>query len=668
MTKDPTADIRDARGKFKKGFSGNPTGTHRKPEAAEEPSGVRLDSWLGAFSGIGDENRDKRQNHTPVLTCVSYQQAVDLWRTSDIAAKAVEHLGKECFRNGYEWQFANNDTTDAEEIQQDLEDDFEELEIDDAVEWAIAVSRGIGGSAILLGIDDNQKMHMPVKEGTHPGLDWVKVLEPIELTVWSYYDDPSKPKYGQPKEFLLSNFYHEHGLRAPSARTNRDPLGHIIHETRLDVYQGVRVSEYQQYRSNELDEFWGDSIFVRLFEILRDFDISWAAAGILSQDFSVQTLSMENLMSLVAKHPDKVRARARALNLSRSVAGVQLIDTKEKMERHSTNISNFPELLDRISARTSAGIGIPLSLWMNNGTKGIGNTDDPVVRFYYDGIASEQRRKVRRRLKKYASMVMRRKHTYKIPKRYNPKFLPLYSVTEKDAAEIKLNLARADEIYVKYGVMSPDEIRRTRFFGGFSQETALPEGKKAPGFVAMQPKGVGGAGVPGATPGAATPNAHAVTGYARRNPNATVTPKRADEDGPGDRLMFAGFPVVIESPRGSTRSWTDSDGTKGSTRMRYDYGFIEGAMGADGDSVDVYLGPSESAAWVYVVHQMKKSTDFAEYDEDKVMLGFSSADHARDAYLHQYDDDRFFGGMSMMTVEDFRRRLRFTPTKVTNAE
>lgn len=91
--------------------------------------------------------------------------------------------------------------------------------------------------------------------------------------------------------------------------------------------------------------------------------------------------------------------------------------------------------------------------------------------------------------------------------------------------------------------------------------------------------------------------------------------------------------------------------------MKYDYGYVLGTRGADGDSVDVYLGPSEGAAWVYVVHQNSKSSDFTEYDEDKVMLGFDSANHARDAYLRQYDDERFFRGMSQMTIDDFRRKL-----------
>jgi SPP1 gp7 family putative phage head morphogenesis protein len=119
---------------------------------------------------------------------------------------------------------------------------------------------------------------------------------------------------------------------------------------------------------------------------------------------------------------------------------------------------------------------------------------------------------------------------------------------------------------------------------------------------------------------------------------------------------FAGFPIVIENDIGSTRSWVDRTGNVGRTTMLAPYGYIDGAIGADGDEVDVYLGPDENAAWVYVVHQ-HAPPDFVAYDEDKVMLGYPSSAAAERAYLAQYTDPRFFGGMSQMSVADFRAAL-----------
>lgn len=136
---------------------------------------------------------------------------------------------------------------------------------------------------------------------------------------------------------------------------------------------------------------------------------------------------------------------------------------------------------------------------------------------------------------------------------------------------------------------------------------------------------------------------------------------------------LVGLRIVIESPAGSVREWTDADGASGRTVMRWSYGYLDGFGGADGEDVDVYKGPEQDPSEVFVIHQRRKGAPDAEdwpiYDEDKVMLGWSSADAAKAAYLEQYDDPRFFGGMSVFTVDDFKRRLHANPgRKLTHAD
>jgi SPP1 gp7 family putative phage head morphogenesis protein len=127
---------------------------------------------------------------------------------------------------------------------------------------------------------------------------------------------------------------------------------------------------------------------------------------------------------------------------------------------------------------------------------------------------------------------------------------------------------------------------------------------------------------------------------------------------------FAGFDVVVENDVGTTRSWIDTDGTVGRTLMKFPYGYLPGTLGADGEPVDTYLGDDESAPWVYVIHQLAKLGGFIEHDEDKVMIGFRSADAAARAYNSQYSDPRFFGGMSQMSIADFRAALERDRTEM----
>ena len=120
----------------------------------------------------------------------------------------------------------------------------------------------------------------------------------------------------------------------------------------------------------------------------------------------------------------------------------------------------------------------------------------------------------------------------------------------------------------------------------------------------------------------------------------------------------------MENAKGSTRSGTDPDGNEWSIEMKAHYGEIRRAEGADGDLLDAYVGDSEDAKWVYVVHQVNPAThdNPGKFDEDKVMLGFKSANEAIEAYQSHYDRDDFFGGMTMIPLSKFKAWIKLDKT------
>lgn len=110
-----------------------------------------------------------------------------------------------------------------------------------------------------------------------------------------------------------------------------------------------------------------------------------------------------------------------------------------------------------------------------------------------------------------------------------------------------------------------------------------------------------------------------------------------------------GIPVAIENKPGSVRSGVDKDGEKWETKMRVPYGYIKGTKGADGEEVDAFVGPKKDAKDAYVVHQHKP--DGKGYDEDKIMLGFPSKAEAKKTFLQHYDDPKFLGPISRVSME-----------------
>jgi phage gp29-like protein len=124
------------------------------------------------------------------------------------------------------------------------------------------------------------------------------------------------------------------------------------------------------------------------------------------------------------------------------------------------------------------------------------------------------------------------------------------------------------------------------------------------------------------------------------------------------RRTFAGLPIAIENPVGSIRQWKGHDGKAGATRMKHDYGFIEGHLSGDDEPLDCYLGPNPNATHVYNIHQLL-APDFKRWDEDKAMIGFDSEADARAAYAaHRDDGERAIDTVSVIPIERFKARLK----------
>ena len=64
--------------------------------------------------------------------------------------------------------------------------------------------------------------------------------------------------------------------------------------------------------------------------------------------------------------------------------------------------------------------------------------------------------------------------------------------------------------------------------------------------------------------------------------------------------------------------------------------------------------PDEFASKVYVVHTLDPET--GRYDEDKAMVGFSSAWEAAQAFKDNYSYPDFFGSMDAMSIAALRAR------------
>lgn len=134
--------------------------------------------------------------------------------------------------------------------------------------------------------------------------------------------------------------------------------------------------------------------------------------------------------------------------------------------------------------------------------------------------------------------------------------------------------------------------------------------------------------------------------------NPTEAQKEAGNYKKG-HIKINGFDITIEQPSGSVRSGKDANGKEWSVTMNNTYGYIRGTESVDGDHIDVFLGPDMNSDIVYVVDQV--NTD-GSFDEHKVMMGFSSLEDARSAYLSNYEEGwKGLGNITGVALDEFKK-------------
>lgn len=121
-------------------------------------------------------------------------------------------------------------------------------------------------------------------------------------------------------------------------------------------------------------------------------------------------------------------------------------------------------------------------------------------------------------------------------------------------------------------------------------------------------------------------------------------------------IEIQGMPISVENPVGSVRKGKDEDGKAWEHVMKSHYGYFKQTQGHDGDHIDCFIGSNPGSKQVFVIDQVNPSTGV--FDESKVMIGYNSAEEARQAYSENYDKD--WKGLSAITevdVEPFKEWL-----------
>ncbi len=460
---------------------------------------IKLDSFFNAFTGLGT-GQDKRVGGVPNTINLSREDEDQLYRGSDMGAVLIEAIVDEMFREGWHIKVKGDPEMSAE-----INKYIEESDCNHYFKTMFYWARRSGGAATLPLCDDGaQDLAEPLNLDRIKSIKGYTVLDRWELYPQFYYGDPLAPNYGFPSILYLqqlfglpqeiaqvgdrSNFGSANAVSVPQSNSTfmqETPLpfpaiyspGDIpnpsalkrVHESRLLFADGVPVTRNQRIKNNG----WGDSVFTRVFEVLRDYEMSWAGVTHLLSDFAQGVWKIEGLNELMVAGDDEVvQKRMMASSMLRSMVHDIVVDAggegknAEEYTRHSTQLTGLPEIMQQLALKLAAAARMPVSLLLGQAPAGLNATGDSDIRWYYDRIKSKQKEELLPVLKRYMKMVFAAKDgpTNGVePESFEIIFNNLWQLSSDQEAARRLQIAQADIAYITAGVVTPKEVADSRF-------------------------------------------------------------------------------------------------------------------------------------------------------------------------------------------------------------
>lgn len=427
-----------------------------KAPATPLPKETKQDGYQNLLTGLGVANKDKRLAATFGTEWMGYEECRQLWRGNDIAATIVERIPSDMLRMGFDIKLGDQ----AEQLGPKIKAKLDDLQFIPALLKALQYMRAYGGGALWLGVDDGQTdLTQPLNPNNIRSFNWIEVYaagREIQAARWNY--DGASRNCGKPETYRIVG----NGRNVE------------VHYTRLILFAGpILDRQHQQERQG-----FGDSVFVRIKEVLSDFGQSFAAVPILISDFSQSVYKFKDLaMMMVGNQEDKVVARVQAMDLLRSILRGIIIDKDEDFARLSTPVAGLDGLLDKETFRVAAAAKIPATLLFGQAPAGLNATGDSDIRNYYDGIANEQESTLRAPLEKVIRFMFLAKDgptKGKEPAVWSVGFRSLWQLTEEQKANLRNKQANTDSVYITCGVLKPNEVALSRFGGDdYSVETDI---------------------------------------------------------------------------------------------------------------------------------------------------------------------------------------------------
>jgi phage-related protein (TIGR01555 family) len=405
----------------------------------------RGDGWGNILTGLGTGN-DKKMAAFLQYQRLSEADVETLYAQDDMAARVVDLLPNHALRKWIKFQGLEED------IELQIQEKLQQLRLKQNVNQLLKWGKLYGGAGMMIGTTDLKSIDKPYVAESVKDVVSFTLMTRYELFPDEIQYDPLAKNFGYPEMYRLA------------LRGDTKINGQEIHHSRIVRCDGVELPR----RLHIQNQYWGDSILSRLWQLIRDFSNTHSAVASVMQDFRVGIFKMKNLAEMVAMGQDgAIQRRLALVDAAKSVVRSVVIDAEnEDFRQESGQLSGIKDLVEAVNDRFVAATGIPITVLLGRSPVGMGQSGNHEENNWYDMVSAYQEDEVRPILKKLIESVLLSKNSPtggKIPEGFGFTFNPLWQLDESEKAKMRYTQAQADALYIENGVATPEEIAVSRF-------------------------------------------------------------------------------------------------------------------------------------------------------------------------------------------------------------
>jgi len=393
-----------------------------------------------------------------------------------LGRKICDAFPNEATRQTFDIKISYKEKVDVEkqvEIIRAMEKKLMDLQVLRKVQEALSLANLYGGSAIIIVADDNTSYYEPINSKKLKSIQSIEVLDchQIRPFVQGYLPDPYHPEKYQ----LIPSDIN----RRITSKMQQD-IGRewLIDADRVIRFDGVRLPPDLMRTNN----YWGDSIFISVYEEILDYLRVYRKASDFISNPNPFVHQVDGLREIIAtKGKDKVKEYLKSIYEARGMLGGYVIDKNDTFTFTNRTFAELANLLDRYGNKLVAATNIPYSILFGKGAEGLAaaGTGETERHIFYQNVMQYQEIVIRPALEKLVTLLFLAKDSPTqgyLPDDWHIAFKPLEKPSLKEELASKQIQATIDSTYMQMQVITPQEVRSSRFGNAeFSYDTILED-------------------------------------------------------------------------------------------------------------------------------------------------------------------------------------------------